>query len=83
MRAVEEEADLERLAAALNDSGADVGATSVGLVDWRRQAEETVWLLAERDGEPVGAAVALVGWHDSAPPFEKRGSTRTSRFPTG
>lgn len=64
MRAVEEEADLERLAAALNDSGADVGATSVGLVDWRRQAEETVWLLAERDGEPVGAAVALVGWHN-------------------
>ena len=26
-----------------------------GFVDWRNQAEEMVWLLAERDGEPVGA----------------------------
>ena len=22
-----------------------------------------VWLLAERDGEPVGAGYALTGWH--------------------
>ena len=34
-----------------------------GFVDWRNQAGETAWLLAERDGEPVGAAYVLTGWH--------------------
>jgi GNAT superfamily N-acetyltransferase len=64
VRAVEGGADLERLAATLDETGADTGITIAGLVDWRRQAEEMLWLLAERDGGPVGAAVALVGWHN-------------------
>lgn len=34
-----------------------------GMVDWKRQAEAMVWLLAEEDGETVGAGFALVGWH--------------------
>jgi GNAT superfamily N-acetyltransferase len=34
-----------------------------GLIDWRRQAEAMIWLLAEADGEVAGAAYALTGWH--------------------
>jgi len=40
----------------------DMGGVA-GLIDWRRQAEAMIWLLAERDGEAVGAAYALTGWH--------------------
>ncbi len=32
-------------------------------VDWKRQAEDMVWLLASSDGEAAGAAFAYVGWH--------------------
>jgi GNAT superfamily N-acetyltransferase len=38
-------------------------ATVSGFVDWRRQAEDMVWLLAEEDGASRGAAYALTGWH--------------------
>jgi mycothiol synthase len=34
-----------------------------GYVDWRRQAADTVWLLATDEGEDVGAGIALTGWH--------------------
>ena len=34
-----------------------------GMVDWRRQAEDMIWLLAEEDDEVVGAGYALTGWH--------------------
>ena len=37
-----------------------------------RQAGEMVWLLAERDGETVGAGYALVGWH--TPPHRAIGA---------
>jgi GNAT superfamily N-acetyltransferase len=40
----------------------DTGGVA-GLIDWRRQAEAMIWLLAERDGDVVGAAYALTGWH--------------------
>ena len=43
-----------------------------GFVDWRQQAAEMVWLLAERNGEPVGAAYALTGWH--TPPHRAIGA---------
>lgn len=33
-----------------------------GYVDWRRQAADTVWLLATDDGEDVCAGIALTGW---------------------
>jgi GNAT superfamily N-acetyltransferase len=42
-------------------------------VDWRNQAGEMVWLLAERDGETVGAGFALTGWH--TPPHRAIGSS--------
>ena len=42
--------------------GEDTGGVA-GLIDWRRQAEAMIWVLAEGDGEVVGAAYALTGWH--------------------
>jgi GNAT superfamily N-acetyltransferase len=42
-------------------------------VDWRAQAGEMVWMLAERDGETVGAGFALTGWH--TPPHRAIGAS--------
>jgi len=42
-------------------------------VDWREQAGKMVWLLAERDGETVGAGFALTGWH--TPPHRAIGAS--------
>ncbi len=42
-------------------------------VDWRDQAGEMAWLLAERGGETVGAGFALVGWH--TPPHRAIGAS--------
>lgn len=36
--------------------------TATGLHDWRRQAEDMVWLLASDDGAAAGAGLAYVGW---------------------
>ena len=47
-------------------------ATVSGFVDWRRQAGEMVWLLAEDDGQTAGAGYALVGWH--TPPHRAIGA---------
>ena len=47
-------------------------ATAEGFVDWRRQAEDMVWLLCERDGDAVGAGFALTGWH--TPPHRAIGA---------
>jgi mycothiol synthase len=41
-------------------------------VDWRNQAAEMVWLLAERDDETRGAAYGLTGWH--TPPHRAIGA---------
>ena len=41
-------------------------------VDWRNQAGDMVWLLAERDDETRGAAFGLVGWH--TPPHRAIGA---------
>ena len=38
-------------------------ASVAGFVDWRQQAAEMVWLLAEEDSEAVGAGYVLTGWH--------------------
>lgn len=37
-------------------------STASGLHDWRRQAEDMVWLLASADGADAGAGLAYVGW---------------------
>ncbi|MBI4171365.1 MAG: GNAT family N-acetyltransferase, partial [Actinobacteria bacterium] len=36
--------------------------TATGLHDWRRQAEDMVWLLASEDGADAGAGLGYVGW---------------------
>jgi GNAT superfamily N-acetyltransferase len=41
----------------------DDPTTVAELVDWKRQAEDMVWLVATADGEDAGAGVGLVGWH--------------------
>jgi GNAT superfamily N-acetyltransferase len=35
-------------------------------LDWKRQAPQTVWLLAEEDGTAVGAGRLTPGWHSPA-----------------
>lgn len=55
--------ELARLIAVRNVARPDDPATVEGMIDWRRQAEDMVWLVATRDGIDVGAGMALVGWH--------------------
>jgi GNAT superfamily N-acetyltransferase len=37
--------------------------TVEGYLDWKRQARETVWVLASDGGCDVGAAIGIGGWH--------------------
>jgi len=37
-------------------------STATGLHDWRRQAEDMVWLLASEDGADAGTGLSYVGW---------------------
>lgn len=62
----------------LADWVAVVGTASSGragtvedYLDWRRQAKDMAWLLAEEEAQPLGAAIAMVGWH--TPPGVGRG----------
>jgi GNAT superfamily N-acetyltransferase len=43
-------------------------------LDWKRQAPQTVWLLAEQDGTAVGAGRLTPGWH--SPPGVARADVR-------
>ena len=56
--------ELGELARVLATVDPDSGSTVSTLVDWRRQAEQMAWLLAEEDGVTTGGAVVLVGWHN-------------------
>ncbi len=56
-------ADLDRVVAVHNKVRDDDPTTVEGLVDWRRQAEDMVWLVAVADSEDSGAGIGLVGWH--------------------
>jgi GNAT superfamily N-acetyltransferase len=58
------EAELERFLAVVDETAprANMGGVA-GLVDWRRQAQDTIWLLADQNGEVVGAGFAVTGWH--------------------
>ena len=55
---------LEPLVAVTNRVWPHTGWTVPNLLDWRRQAEDMLWLVASRGGDPAGAAVSLVGWHN-------------------
>jgi mycothiol synthase len=54
---------LGRVVAVHNVVRPDDPTTVEELVDWRRQAEDMIWLVAADDGEDAGAGVGLVGWH--------------------
>jgi len=67
------EDELDRWVAAMR-TGLDEADTAEGYLDWKRQARETVWLLATEDGVDVGAAIGIGGWH--APEGVARGEVR-------
>ncbi|MCZ7587416.1 MAG: GNAT family N-acetyltransferase [Gaiella sp.] len=68
-----EEGALERWVAAMR-AALDEAGTVEDYVDWKRQARETIWLLASVDGREVGAAIGIGGWH--APEGVARGEVR-------
>jgi GNAT superfamily N-acetyltransferase len=41
----------------------DEADTVEGYLDWKRQARETIWLLASEAGRDVGTAIGVGGWH--------------------
>jgi len=41
----------------------DEADTVEGYLDWKRQARETIWLLASDKGRDVGTAIGVGGWH--------------------
>ena len=74
------EDELDRWVAAMR-TGLDEADTAEGYLDWKRQARETVWLLATEDGVDVGAAIGIGGWH--APEGVARGEVRVAAAARG
>jgi GNAT superfamily N-acetyltransferase len=58
-----EAAELARFVAVRNAVRTDDPVGEDEFADWRRQAEDMVWLIATGDGEDVGAGIGVVGWH--------------------
>lgn len=52
-----------------------------GYLDWKRQARETIWLLASDRGRDVGTAIGIGGWH--SPEGVARGEVRVVREARG
>lgn len=67
------EDDLDRWVATTR-AALDEADTVEGYVDWKRQARETVWLLATDGGRDVGTAIGIGGWH--SPEGVARGEVR-------
>jgi GNAT superfamily N-acetyltransferase len=67
------EDDLERWVATTR-AALDEADTAEGFLDWKRQARETIWLLATEDGVDVGTAIGVGGWH--SPVGVARGEVR-------
>ena len=55
--------------------------TVEGYLDWKRQARETVWLLASEGKDDVGAAIGIGGWH--SPEGVARGEVTVPRESRG
>ena len=70
------EDELGRWVAAMR-SALDETDTVEGYLDWKRQARETGWFLASDDGQDVGAAIGIGGWH--SPDGVARGEIRVVR----
>jgi GNAT superfamily N-acetyltransferase len=67
------EDELERWVA-VSKAALDEADTVDGYLDWKRQARETVWLLASDAGRDVGTAIGVGGWH--SPEGVARGEIR-------
>jgi GNAT superfamily N-acetyltransferase len=72
IREVTEE-ELERWIATAK-AALDEADTVEGYLDWKRQARETIWLLAFDKGRDVGTAIGVGGWH--SPEGVARGEVR-------
>jgi GNAT superfamily N-acetyltransferase len=68
-----EDGELDRWVAVMREVDEDTGTVD-DYVDWRRQAQETVWLIASQEGLDVGAGIGVGGWHE--PPGVARGEVR-------
>jgi len=67
------EDELERWIATAK-AALDEADTVEGYLDWKRQARETIWLLASDEGRDVGTAIGVGGWH--SPEGVARGEVR-------
>src|SRR6478672_6628945 len=67
------EDELERWIATAK-AALDEADTVAGYLDWKRQARETIWLLASDEGRDVGTAIGVGGWH--SPEGVARGEVR-------
>jgi GNAT superfamily N-acetyltransferase len=67
------EDELERWIATAK-AALDEADTVEGYLDWKRQARETIWLLASDEGRDVGTAIGVGGWH--SPEGVARGEIR-------
>ena len=57
---------------AVTEAATDEADTVEGYLDWKKQARETVWLLATDGEKDVGTAIGIGGWH--SPEGVARGS---------
>lgn len=57
------ENDLERWLAVSNAVRPRDPLTPAMMVDWRRQADAMVWLIATRDGADAAVGHGIIGWH--------------------
>jgi hypothetical protein len=57
-----DESELARWVAATK-AALDEADTVEGYLDRKRQARETIWLLASDEGRDVGTAIGIGGWH--------------------
>jgi GNAT superfamily N-acetyltransferase len=64
IRAILED-ELDRWVAA-SKAALDETDTVEGYLDWKRQARETVWLLASDGERDLGTAIGIGGWHSPA-----------------
>ena len=53
---------LDRWVATMRAASDDTGTVG-DYLDWKRQARETIWLLASENGSDIGAAIGIGGWH--------------------
>jgi GNAT superfamily N-acetyltransferase len=68
-----QEGELDRFVVAMR-AALDEADTVEGYLDWKRQAQETTWLVATEGARDVGAAIGIGGWH--SPDGIARGEVR-------